>query len=1359
MQDAPPPPLPVNPPLGPPKNPMQMPSQGQQTQNATMQGLLTDFTQLDGSVESGDDMKSMGMALGTKMALLKFAASGAAAPSPESLLDFQTGLESYRRQQYKPQLAERSFWGTGMSLPPHLRSAVSSSSAPEVLGDAMGHGQDSTMLPRLSHIRDRMMVESANAAGAARPAAQSKGMFNGGFLGSILGALAGWKLHRRPMGAGIGAGVGATGGSMLGRHLGGSWSDAHFAPPAAAQQDITPQSAPEVLRALSNVKTSASIPGYGKQAACECEHKDKNPSLLPPDFESYHCSKCGKIGQVKSASTALVRRIMQGLLSQGSIQRAAQGMEPGAMRFVRNLGHGNMNVADHMVGNLGEGMAGQFVRKLPLRQLPADMAEQGGSALKNWYQPLVDHSKQFEQQFGNRIISPYVHAGERGAFQELDRAGSGGTARGLFDTASAKGRQAVRDAGPGIGHSDAHRLGSAPIQEAFSPMGLGDIHNQQFGPGGRLIDYSVLNGGAGGSRTPLSAASNANLDSPFLHGSGVTNLVPGNSLGEGHLDQVRRSWLNPGANPMENFDFPMANVLPSSGGSGFGSAPQMLHTGTTIGRNPAPLHAGNPGEMRPPVGGGLFRHMLPWAAGAGVAGGMGAGMAKASDDLGGDPRMRGWQWKALQKSETEGQQQWMPRVFTSQATPLTELLASPAKQGILKGLLGAAVGGGAGYLAGGAGGMSTGATTAIGAGLGGLAGAVHGYGHRREKNDEVNDALRRLPPGAVVRDFNHLKAEDAKTAAQKPDGSYQTARSATGESKGLSMLCDEEAHTTGMKAWKSVESRLRIAPKLKTQPDPRKGDHQGKEAYDRMTPTAQGFFKRCEALGITDLGRAVKQAADFAPEAEAELRDGLEKLADLKGWMTAGQGLWNAGKSMFRGAAKAAPGVANAAEHAAPGVANAAEHAAPAAMPWIRRTFFGGAGTAPNVVEHAAPEAANWMGQASNWAGHAGHAGNVALGGMGGYMEGQNAYDRMAGVDPEHPENVGWGRTAAGFAGAGLGAATMTNRGRNMMLGRGPNTAPGRNAAFGLPFHMLEGRLLGGGAGFGMDMASGLAGVTHEDQYGRQQMGMGLGEAGANLGTIFGGVRGMGSAMRGASRLGGAPTPGGTGWRETLGGAGRGIERFGMRAGEAATQPAGVLRDWAAGRPLGFARTVGGLGASAFMGPQILNSISGTLANRAMPAIASQAGPMVDGAMDMADNRLMQRLSSLGMLNQRGQFSMGNAVTNSFGQMMNPAMQHIDQMFHSMGMDPSQMSMPQKLALLGGGAMGAGGAMMGSPAMMAGGGASAMAGLLPLLMHGNNNRPQPGGPSPSGSGQPGQSPQGQPGYRNEWDVQRRLNGA
>jgi hypothetical protein len=44
-------------------------------------------------------------------------------------------------------------------------------------------------------------------------------------------------------------------------------------------------------------------------------------------------------------------------------------------------------------------------------------------------------------------------------------------------------------------------------------------------------------------------------------------------------------------------------------------------------------------------------------------------------------RLKGWPWKSLPRAEGEGQSNWLARLFATEDTPLTDLLASPGKQG------------------------------------------------------------------------------------------------------------------------------------------------------------------------------------------------------------------------------------------------------------------------------------------------------------------------------------------------------------------------------------------------------------------------------------------------------------------------------------------------------------------------------------------------------------------------------------------------------------------------------------------------------------------------------------------------------
>ena len=131
--------------------------------------------------------------------------------------------------------------------------------------------------------------------------------------------------------------------------------------------------------------------------------------------------------------------------------------------------------------------------------------------------------------------------------------------------------------------------------------------------------------------------------------------------------------------------------------------------------------------------------------------------------------MRGWQWKVLQKDQAEAEKSWMPRLFKNDATPLTELLASPGKQSLLGGLAGGALGGAAGTALGHYTdtGMPSWQTGLIGGGLGALLGGVKAYSNRRYQNDLVTDALRRTPPGATVKDYKGVQEADAMEEKRK----------------------------------------------------------------------------------------------------------------------------------------------------------------------------------------------------------------------------------------------------------------------------------------------------------------------------------------------------------------------------------------------------------------------------------------------------------------------------------------------------------------------------------------------------------------------------------------------------------------
>lgn len=117
----------------------------------------------------------------------------------------------------------------------------------------------------------------------------------------------------------------------------------------------------------------------------------------------------------KLASTALTRRIAQGVLSPKAINQAASAMPQGSFRFLGNLGRGQFSLADKVVGNMGPGAVGQMVRKVPTRAVSGGIEGQFGPLASH----ITDLNKQFSRFYQANPIAPYAHVGPRGAFQQL----------------------------------------------------------------------------------------------------------------------------------------------------------------------------------------------------------------------------------------------------------------------------------------------------------------------------------------------------------------------------------------------------------------------------------------------------------------------------------------------------------------------------------------------------------------------------------------------------------------------------------------------------------------------------------------------------------------------------------------------------------------------------------------------------------------------------------------------------------------------------------------------------------------------------------------------------------------------------
>lgn len=102
-----------------------------------------------------------------------------------------------------------------------------------------------------------------------------------------------------------------------------------------------------------------------------------------------------------------------------------------------------------------------------------------------------------------------------------------------------------------------------------------------------------------------------------------------------------------------------------------------------------------------------------------------------------------------------GKKRWLPRIFQSYGTPITDLMASPLKTGLIYGAPAGLIGAGLGSAVGGA--MTNKNHSTLGAligglGVGGLAAIAAGM-DREAKNEGLEELMRRMPEGAAKRDL------------------------------------------------------------------------------------------------------------------------------------------------------------------------------------------------------------------------------------------------------------------------------------------------------------------------------------------------------------------------------------------------------------------------------------------------------------------------------------------------------------------------------------------------------------------------------------------------------------------------------
>ena len=330
------------------------------------------------------------------------------------------------------------------------------------------------------------------------------------------------------------------------------------------------------------------------------------------------------------------------------------------------------------------------------------------------------------------------------------------------------------------------------------------------------------------------------------------------------------------------------------------------------------------------------------------------------------------------KQISEAENQWIEPPIQTDATPMSSLLASPGKQGLLGALagggLGAAAGGGLGYLLGHPG---------MGAAIGGGAGALLGGGHQAEKrwhrNEHMKEMMRRLEPGATKRDYSGqqmlLNALENRFGGEEKMGSEKTAGRAD-------ML---------MQAVRSLMSKL-----------PR--GLEGMEQAGERTGGASNMAKYLWDLHGTTLGGAATKtlANQVGPSGLAGVAQkmGSAKTTVACSQTTSAQDIYDAFGEMFGDKLRSKR--ADFAPLAA-GLAGSAMSAIPSAM-----CLYGGA---------TAPQGYGVQGALGGAARGTGTAVGGGLGGLGGAMGGA----LLAKALGMNPESSGFGPML--MAGGGLGAA------------------------------------------------------------------------------------------------------------------------------------------------------------------------------------------------------------------------------------------------------------------------------------------------------------------------------------------------
>lgn len=132
----------------------------------------------------------------------------------------------------------------------------------------------------------------------------------------------------------------------------------------------------------------------------------QNPGELYPELVDKQATD-------KEAAPRYVKEMQKGKLSRDAVKRIAQSLPEGTFRTVKNLGRGQFNIADEIIGNIG-GTADKMVRKLPAHAYVSPELAYAG--LKDF---VDEQNAKHPTETGAPAIAPFKEVGRRGAIQEF----------------------------------------------------------------------------------------------------------------------------------------------------------------------------------------------------------------------------------------------------------------------------------------------------------------------------------------------------------------------------------------------------------------------------------------------------------------------------------------------------------------------------------------------------------------------------------------------------------------------------------------------------------------------------------------------------------------------------------------------------------------------------------------------------------------------------------------------------------------------------------------------------------------------------------------------------------------------------